>query len=375
MKIIFQIILLFYFYKSIGQDILINQVASAKSLINDNRFTEAIQVLENCQTNQCLQEIGYCYAKLGNLKKSNTYYLQASEINPKNHSALFALSQNFERMGNFSKAKEYYQKLLNYDSTNVVYNKLFAGLMVKLGQDSIAILYYKTVCYLNGSDLESINELSKLYFKANSFFNCKTLIDRGLKLDSLYIPLLQLKTKLAYKENNLKEVVSLVGQIMTIGDSTLFYQRLLGFSYFRMDSTQKTIETLEKYVLRGEPNEIVHYYLGLCYLKISNSQKAKENLDKAIIVGVSENVTDYFYMLGYLEETDKKYEKAIEYYEKAYTFGQRPDLVFMLARSYDWLNNKDKAIELYKKYLKLSSKTFLEDTKKRLSQMNAKKLK
>jgi hypothetical protein len=43
--------LLFYFYKSIGQDILINQVASAKSLINDNRFTEAIQVLDNCQTN------------------------------------------------------------------------------------------------------------------------------------------------------------------------------------------------------------------------------------------------------------------------------------------------------------------------------------
>ena len=337
MKIALQIILLLYVCECVGQKQNISDVYSAKVLINDNHFAEAIQVIGDCEAYPCLSELGFCYQKIGDLKKSTNYYLKALEIYPNNQTTLFALGQNFERLGNYTKARNYYEKLIGLDSTNAVYYKLFAGLMIKSGIDSIAIHSYRRAVYLNNSDLESATELGKLYFKANSFQECKRLIDKGLNKDSLYIPLLQLKAKLAYKENSFKDVITQVNQIMSVGDSTLFYQRLLGFSYFRIDSTHKAIETLERYAQKGEPNEIVHYYLGLCYLKNSDSQKAKENLEKAIKIGVSENVTDYFYMLGYLEETDKKYEKAIEFYQKAYTFEPRPDLIFMLARSYDWI--------------------------------------
>lgn len=367
MKIATQILFLFFFCECLGQNV--GNAYSARILINDNRYAEAIQVVGNCVETPCLIELGFCYQKLGDFKKSNNYYLQALETNPDNQTTLSQVSQNFERLGNNSKAKNYYEKLISLDSTNVLYYKLYGNLLVKLGMDSLAIKSYKRTVYLNPSDLESATELSKLYFKVNSFQECKRLINKGLKSDSTYIPLLQINAKLSYRDNNFKETVTQIQQIMSVGDSTLFYQRLLGFSYFRLDSTQKAIETLERYTLKGEPNELVHYYLGLCYLKNSDTKKAKENLEKAIKVGVSENVTDYFYMLGYLEETGKSYKEAIDFYQKAYTFDPRPDLLFMIARSYDWNNNKPKAIELYQKYLASKSKTFAEDAKKRLQQI------
>lgn len=367
MKIATQIILLFYFCECFGQGV--SNAYSARALINDNRYAEAIQVIGDCVEVPCLIELGFCYQKLGNFKKSTNYYLQALEANPNNQTTIFQLSQNFERLGNYTKSKSYYENLISLDSTNVLYYKLYGNLLVKVGMDSLAIKSYKRTIYLNPADLESTTELGKLYFKTNSFQECKRLVNKGLKSDSTYIPLLQLNAKLSYRDNNFKEAVTQIQQIMSAGDSTLFYQRLLGFSYSRLDSTQKAIETLERYAIKGEPNELVHYYLGLCYLKTSDTKKAKENLEKAIKIGVSENVTDYFYMLGYLEETGKNYKEAIDLYQKAYTFDPRPDLLFMIARSYDWGNNKFKAIELYQKYLASKSKTFAEDAKKRLQQI------
>ncbi|WP_259016390.1 tetratricopeptide repeat protein [Emticicia fluvialis] len=367
---IYLFVILFY-GQTLAQTTADNTLSKAKALMNDYRFGEAIQMLAGCNTQPCLLEKGFCYAKTGDYKQSDTFYGKVLVADSSNRTALFQIANNAESTGNYKKAKTYYTKLLKVDSTNATYLKLLGVVYTKLGNDSLAMVLLRKAISLN--DLDCANELGKVYMRRNMTKNCLNLVERHLKYDSAYLPLHQLKVKALYKEMKFQEVIPAIRTLMALGDSSLAYQRMLGFAYYRTDSTRQCIEVLEKYTQKGEPEEGIDYFLGLAYMKENNMAKAKIHFEKAIAMGVSENIADYYYTLGYINEKEKNYSEAIDAYNNAYLFDDRPYLLFLMARTYDWKNDKNHAVEFYNKYL-LSSDTvkqYRSDATKRLEYLKA----
>jgi tetratricopeptide (TPR) repeat protein len=366
-----------------------NDVQSVNDLMQKGQYSKALILLEILNVSdstqlEILQKKAYCNLKLGRLAQSKKLYYSALQKSPESPDILLQIATIGEKDGNYLEAFESYQKLNKLDSINTFYWKELARISSRMERSKEAIYYLKEAINLDENDIESIASLANLYLNIPQDDLAEPLIKKGFELDSSSIKIRYLRSRLSYRGSDFKGVIKDILYVMSLGDSTAYYQRLLGAAYYQMDSIPQAIATFKRLLKVGENTENVRAGLAFALLKSTENNhdilhEANQNFNQAIDLGTSDRISDY--ELGIADVYDKNgdTEFAIRHLQRFINY--RPKAVFRLAEIYEKKkNDKELALVYYQEYIRACGKlkkptadcNFIDLATRRINELNPK---
>lgn len=347
----------------------------ALELINAFQFDRAQKLLSTCYTEApeniaYLTKIAYCNFQLGRYRDAKIFYNKVLKLDSLNATALSSLGSIYERESNYHTAKSYYETLIGIDSTNSYYFKRNGYMALRLGDALGGIANFLKAHSLNEADIEVIDQLCNIYLSLEELDYTEQILEKGLRLDGKNIKLLYNKARLAQKRQDHPTVVEAIESAMTLGDTSNYYQMMLGVAYLKVDSVDQAIRHLEMIVERDKATEHTHHYLGLAYHQKEQMDLAIEHLQKAVKLGISEKITTYHADLARLFVEKNDHKAAIEHYQAAYDYSGEEEYLFHVARHHDlYYKDKRMAMRYYEKYLRSNDEEFREYSTQRVAQL------
>ena len=358
-------------------------------LMQKGQYSQALNLLKKMNLGdstkiEILQKQAFINFKLGRLLTAKKLYYSALQQNPELSEIILQIALIGEKENNYLEAFKSFQKLNQFDSTNTFYWKELARISVRMERSKEAITYLKKAVNLDGNDIESIASLANLYLNIPQDDLAEPLIKKGFELDSTSIKIRYLKSRLSYRNSDFKSVRKDILYVMSLGDSTSFYQRLLGTAYYYLDSIPQSIATFRRLLKVGEDTENVRAGLAFALLKSTQNnseilEEANKNFYQAINLGTSEKISDY--ELGLADSYDKNgnVDYAIKHLQNFTS--SRPKAVFRLAEIYEKKkNDKEMALMYYQEYIRACVKlkkptadcNFIELATRRINKLNPK---
>jgi tetratricopeptide (TPR) repeat protein len=314
--------------------------------------------------------MAFCYYQLGNYKDAKIFFNHVLKLDTINASAINYLGLISEKEYDFSKAQNYYEQLIQIDSTNSYYFKQNAFMAVRTGRPLWAVYYFEKARKINRFDIVTLFELSKLYLQLKDLAQAEEILNWALQVDSTNIKILQSTAQLKYDLKNFEATSQFVQRMMEYGDSTVYFLKLLGYSLVNLDKYEAAVEVLIPALSKVKDKEIVHYYLAAAYNGLEDFLRAEEHYHLAIKAGISINIPVYYSNLASLFEDKKQYKKAIESYKKAYDFNPKPENLFHIAKNSDnYYRDKKICMRWYQKYLDTKDKKFRQYSLDRIAQL------
>jgi tetratricopeptide (TPR) repeat protein len=342
-----------------------NEVSAVNELMQKGQYAQALSLLDKLNIGdstqlEILQKQAFCTFKLGRLAQAKKLYYSALLKNPESSEILLQMATIGEKENNYLEAFKSYQKLNQLDSMNTFYWKELARISVRMERSKDAISYLKKAINLDGNDIESIASLANLYLNIPQDDLAQPLINRGFELDSSSIKIRYLRSRLFYRGSEFNGVRKDILYVMSLGDSTAYYQRLLGTAYYQMDSIPQAITTFKRLLTVGEETENVRAGLAFALLKSTENNyeilnEAKSNFNQAIDLGTSDRITDY--ELGIADIYDKKGDTEFAIRNLQRIINLRPKAIFRLAEIYEKKkNDKEMALIFYQEYIRACGK-------------------
>lgn len=347
----------------------------AQALMGAFQYERALEELSECyhqdETNvDYLLKIAYCHQQLGRYGDAKLFYNSALKQDSLNATALASLGSIYEREANYGRARGYYDQLIEIDTANSYYFKKRGQLALRLGDVAGGTAYLLRAHQLNERDMEVIDQLSDVYLAMELPDYAEKILELGFLQDPKNIKLLYNKARLHNKRKEYPEVAAAVEGAMAQGDTSDYYQMMIGVAYLRIDSFDRAIAHLEAIVAREKDTEHTHHYLGLGYLEKEEPEKAETHLRRAIELGISPKMGIYHGDLASLLASRDHYKGAIDHYQAAYEHDPQPEFLFHLARQSD-LYYRDKRIALrhYRDYLDTRDPKFRAYAEQRITQL------
>ena len=366
-----------------------SDVQSIDVLMQKGQYSQALILLEKLNIGdstqlEILQKQALCNFKLGRLSQSKKLYYSALQKNLISSEILLQIATIGEKENNYSEVFKSYQKLNQLDSTNTFYWKELARISSRMERSKDAISYLKKAISLDGNDIESIASLANLYLNIPQDDLAKPLINKGFQLDSSSIKIRYLRSRLFYRNSDFKAVRKDILYVMSLGDSTAYYQRLLGTAHYYLDSIPQAIATFKRLLRIGEDTENVRAGLAFALLKSTENNQdilheAKQNFNDAINLGTSDRISDY--EMGIADVYDKNGDTELAIRKLQRIINYRPKAVFRLAEIYEKKkNDKEMALIFYQEYIRACEKlknptadcNFIEIAIKRINNLNPK---
>jgi tetratricopeptide (TPR) repeat protein len=326
----------------------------ADDLIRDYQFSQALTLMDKAEDSlnvTLLQRKGLCYSKLGDYGNAIIVYEHIRRTDSLHREALYQLGQLYSLTDEYDKAMSFFQTLIDVDSTNSFYFKQYASVAVK-AEDLIAgIAGYLQVVTLNPHDIEAYAQLSKILLDAKQYDFVDSMLFTVLSTtENRQLRWLQVRANLG--QEDYEAVVENTEKLISTGDTTVSYARVIGISYFQLDQHSKVIPFMELLLKNGIKADWIFYYLGVSYQQVNEPLKGIHFLNMAIEEGISNNIVTYYTQLGMAYEEVKDFKNAIRTYKAAYQHSKADILLYHLARNYDvYYKDKTQAQVYYKKYL------------------------
>jgi tetratricopeptide (TPR) repeat protein len=343
-----------------------------------------------------VMQLAYSYVRLGQLPAAKrTYEALASRPGTEPREVLSQLAAIAEKELAYHRALGYYQRLIALDSTVSFYHRQAGYLSSRTGNTAAATRYYGAALKLNPDDLDTIADLATLYLNdGQKDALAAPLVQRGIRLDSNSVRILQLRARLNYRLNRFGEVIADVEKTMAFGDSAVYFQRMLGVAYYSTDQYEKSIATFERLLRVGEETEAVHAGLGTAHLlsfkplRADSTKKktfqwpsvAYNHFRQAIELGTSQKIPDYRMGMADALENEGQIDWAIKDYQRIFNETKRPKALYRLAQLHDkHKDDRELTMVYYQELISLCQKAkikpfdcaYAELAQKRLTQLKA----
>ena len=334
-----------------------NQTSIADSLYLEGNFIEAIKIYEKQlpadSTNvQILDRLANAYFQTGNTKKSKELYLGRFSQDEENISTIKKLASIYEIEGDIPKALKHNLLLTKLLPNNGIYFRKVATLYLKAGETKGALEYYNQAYTINNKDLLTVIGLSEMLLAQDQVTIADTLLWQAIEYDHYNIACRLLSARSKYKQKQYDSVIAVIKPIKGRVDFSSYYNKLLGYSYMKLDSLDKAIHYLHNSLVNDGSPEKAHYYLSEAYSKKGDKKSYVYHLEKAIEAGISDNIAKYHRNMAKHYDDAKNIKAAIPHYEAAYRYSKEPRFLFFLARAYDaYYADKSTAVRYYKKYI------------------------
>ncbi|PWK27446.1 hypothetical protein LV89_01760 [Arcicella aurantiaca] len=339
-----------------------NENNSINDLIQKGQYAQALSYLEKLNIgdstqSEILQKQALCNFKLGRLSQAKKLYYSALSKSPFSAEILLQIAVVAEKDYSLVETLKTFQRLNQLDSTNTYYLKELARINARMERAKLGISYLQKAIEIDNKDIESVVSLANLYLNDSKDDLAEPLIIKGFELDSSSIKVRHLRSRLFYRKSDFYGVKNDLLFTMSLGDSTSFYQRLLGTAFYQMDSIPQAIAVFNRLLKIGEDTENVRAGLAFAQLKSTENnvdilRESTDNFYLAIDLGKSDRLTDY--ELGLADISDKlgQTETAIHRFHNL--VNSRPKATFRLAEIYEKKkNDKEMSLIFYQEYLRV----------------------
>jgi tetratricopeptide (TPR) repeat protein len=344
----------------------------ARQLMGSYQYDAALKKLSTCYRyapdviDYALQ-IGYCHYQLGRYTDAKLFFNEVLKQDSLQATALSSLGGIHEREINYQKALEYYLRLIEVDSTNSYYYKLCGLTAKKLNQPLVTLGFFSRAHQYNPGDIEAIDQITFIYLSMDQLDYAEQMLQKGLSIAPHNNKLLRNKARLANKRQHFPIVAEALEQTMEQGDTTNYYQMMLGVAYIRLDSFERARYHFERLLARGEDTEHVHHYLGLAYQKQEDFEQAQKHMEIALEKAISPKIGRYHADLAKVLESQDDLSTALEHYQEAWARSDDAEDLFHLARCCDkYYADKSIALRYYEQYLASNDKKFRKYTEERV---------
>jgi tetratricopeptide (TPR) repeat protein len=324
-----------------------------------NKYRESLSLLEQLVKSdpsdvRYLVEAAGCCSELGDYRTAREYLSGALRIQPGNPYLVRQIADAYFHEKDYGQAKEHYLQVYADDPGFYLARQL-ARSYENLGLAGTAVLYYRTALEMNPADYKSTFRLANIYRRQEQYVEGIFLTDSYLESDSNNIEMLKLNAFLYFLKEYYSAAVKRIEYCHSLGDTSEFLNKYLGYSYFKTDAYAEAKTFLEKAWLEDTLNADLCYILGLSCDYSYYKEQAIEYLEKTIrlITPAPEHVSRVYQDLAKAQTGYYKYDDALDAYHKALELTPADTLlIFQLASHYDnWIKDKRMALQYYEKFM------------------------
>lgn len=379
-SLIFAIILGSYWFANGQTTISVDideQYKLGMEAMNNYQYQKAADYFYEChrmefENKNYLQKLAFCYMKLGDYSEAKFSYNSLLKKDSTNVNAWSNLGSIYEKELNYRKAGECYMQLLEIDSTNSFYYRQNAMMAIRMKNPVVALSHLSRAHELNEKDLVVVNQFAGLLLQIKQPEAAEKIIERGLRFSPNNLKLLYTKADILHHKKDYEIIVTTLSHAMSLGDTTQYYQKMIGAAYLRLEKFDSTIFHLEKIVEKGQESDITFYQLALAYRGLDDLEKSEEAYEAAIKKGISENVGMYFKNLALVLDEQKKLKDAIAAWKKAIEYSPKQFIfLFHLAEDCEkYYRDKKIARRYYQKYYDSGHAEYREYVRKKVQYLN-----
>jgi tetratricopeptide (TPR) repeat protein len=324
-----------------------------------SRYREAISCLEELyQTDssdlRSALELADCYRAVSNFEKPQDIYENTLVWHPENRYLLHLIAGTCMNNGQYARALEYYSTACAGDTTAFLLKQM-AACCEKTGRIDSAILFYNKAIDRDPDDYQPVFRLATLYKSLDDYESGILVTDLYLDRYPDNLDVNRLNGYLQYLMRNFSRSAERFQHCSDLKDTSAFINKYLGYSYFRMNKYDRTVEYLGKVLGTGNADAEMYYVMGLCYDVPVNIAYFDTTI-RMVTPAVSFLSEVYQYMALALTKT-AAYDSALTMLLRAREL--TPDDIQLLNKigtHYDnWMENKPMALKYYRDFLSARS--------------------
>jgi tetratricopeptide (TPR) repeat protein len=221
----------------------------------------------------------------------------------------------FDDLGEYTRAIEYYNKALDIDP-NYLYALNGKGWALnELGNFKEAIVYYDKALEEDPNYADALNNKGYALYKQDKYQQAIEYFDKALDIDPNYLYALNGKGWALNRQDKYQQAIEYFDKALEIDPNDKYAFNGKGWALYKQDKYQQAIEYFDK-ALEIDPNFKTSLYNKASALSSQgNNQEAIKYLDKALEI----DPNDKFLLTvkGWALITLNDYQGAIEYFDKA----------------------------------------------------------
>ncbi len=366
-------------------------------------YAAALDIVETAidegETNpKAFYKAGLIYQNLLQHGKALEYLQNAVQESPENLDYQYSLGRSFYQLDKYEDAMRAMEKVFTADSTHISAGTYLGMTYMKLNElqsaDKVHLVLvsrypknahaYKQLgisAYKQGKDSTSIANTSKYFAKFDVFspeydpdvlyYIGKNDLRSGNIVSAEYtfrtgsrkFPHLKIfhseRAKILYGQQQYEEAIEPFERLIAMGDSTAAIFQHLGFCYYYVENMVRSRNAFRKSFEKDPSNGLTAFYLGITERETGNLQKALDIFEQAEKLSFATYLGQLYTQMATAYQKAGEPLKSVRAYEQAMKYNQNSrNFLFHIATLYDdEVQNHDKALEYYQKFLEHSGAT------------------
>lgn len=328
-------------------------------LFEDQQFDDAINYLSpvlkaDSDNMPVLTYAGYAYYMEDNEAAAVACYHRLLRVDSNSITGLHYLVLLLQN----SETREplvYASRLLALQPAKAVWWRTVGELWRRRQRPDSALVYLERAYTLAPTDLKTISALGSVLIDGRAYDKADSLLDMGLGVDSMNVPLLKLRVQGAYQGKHYEEALTPGERLLRIQEPAVNALEWLSLSYYNLKQYPDCIRVCEGMQELGLDIEAVYYYESRAQAKLKNYAGSDSLLRKALNKAVSKTAEWYYDDLGDNYESTHDYRHAVAHYDTAFYLFRDPLVLYTCGRICETeLRDAGRARGYFRRYLALA---------------------
>ena len=356
LKAIFTLILsMAVFNNCFSQETLIDK-NKVLDFFQNQQFEEALEYLGPIYATQpdniqVMNYLGYAQYMLDDYREAKKIYQQIFSIDSNNISAnqyLAIITYNQDA----DECLSFYQRLHNLEPSKAVHCRHIGELWSRKNNSDSALYYFQKAYYMTPKDYRNAVGFAGALLDEKQYNRTDSILEAGLKLDSLNGSYLRLRVRSAYEAGDYKNAIAPGETLLKLKENSTNTISQIILSYYNLKLYSECIRVADYTIAEEIVSESIYYYQAKSYAKLLDYEKSNQLLRQCLSTAISKSAELYFYTLGENYEALKKYKTAIAQYDTGFYLFRNPVLLYNCGRIYESdLKNTTRGKNYYKRYL------------------------
>lgn len=325
------------------------------------------------------------------------YLKPIAQADSSNIPVLAYLAYAYNVSENSIAAARYYERILAVDSTNVSANQNLANLYLQRRETDAELLterlirlqpnrsihyrnkgqlldrrkvkdsaaaFFEKAYGLDSHDLRNVSAFADILIDTSNYVKADSILQAGLQLDSMYVPLLMSAIRSAYETEKYDEAITYGERLVAQQEVTIKPLTQLILAYYHLEQYAECIELCEYMRQQEIQTEAVKYYEAKAWAKLGKYERSNELLRECLASAIADRAEMYYYALADNAEETGNYTSAIANYDTAYYLFKAPLVKYNVGRIYQTkLKNTEVADKYFRKYLLLADTSKADEKK------------
>lgn len=328
-------------------------------LYQNQQFNLAAEYLldfydESVEDKELITRLAYCYRMAGNDRLAEPFYLRLYQLDSVSMPAMLNLAVIYSKRLRYVEARDFFQRVVDIDSTHVGALVSLASLSASLGDADLHYEYLKKANGLQPVNGDIAHDFAHLCLQRNAYKEADEVLGIALGEDPDNGALLLMKARVSDQLKNHKETIRLCQQLISQQYETPELLLLLAKACFFDKRYQESIATYQSVMdNEGRMNELDLYYFAMAYKAVREYREAIGIMEKVLETAISPNTAFYYGSKASLHDLANQPSAAAKDYLKSFQFDVIPAHYYSLALVYDAkLTDTANALRYYRTYLR-----------------------